>query len=123
MSEIQKQAPVHAPMNQFKTAGPELLVNGQPLTRLAERVGLPVRHRDRTVSRDRAAIIFSRNISVVSDSLVASHTEPVQTPAAPIAMHAAICLPVMIPPAAKTGIFRIGLIARITSGTNTIVAT
>jgi len=39
VSDIQKQAPVHAPMSQFKTAGAELLVNGQPLTRLAARVG------------------------------------------------------------------------------------
>ena len=74
-------------------------------------------------SREEAAIIFSRKISVVSDSTVASHTEPVQTPAAPIAMQAAICRPVMMPPAASTGTSRIGLIALITSGTSTMVET
>src|ERR1700712_49474 len=66
------------------------------------RAGLPVRPLERTASREEAAIIFSRKISVVSDSTVASHTEPVQAPAAPIAMHAAICRPVMMPPAART---------------------
>ncbi len=60
---------------------------------------------------------------MVSDSTVASHTEPVQTPAAPIAMQAAICRPVMMPPAASTGTSRIGLIALITSGTSTMVET
>ncbi len=54
---------------------------------------------------------------------VASHTEPVQAPAAPIAMHAAICRPVMMPPAASTGTSRIGLMALITSGTSTMVET
>ena len=39
MSETARQSPQHAPMAQFKTAGAELLVNGQPLSRLAERVG------------------------------------------------------------------------------------
>ncbi len=33
---------------------------------------------------------------------VVSHTEPVQAPAAPMAMQAAICRPVAMPPAAKT---------------------
>src|SRR3954452_21336370 len=55
------------------------------------RAGLPVRLRTRTASRLVASIIFWRKISDVSDSTVASHTEPVQTPAAPIAMQAAIC--------------------------------
>src|SRR5712664_3962688 len=87
------------------------------------RAGFPVRPLERTASRDEAAIIFSRKISVVSDSTVASHTEPVQTPAAPIAMHAAIWRPVMMPPAASTGTSRIGLIALITSGTSTMVET
>jgi hypothetical protein len=64
---------------------------------------LPVWPRERTVSRERAATIFSRNTGEVSDSTVASQTEPVQTPAAPIAMQAAICRPVMMPPAASTG--------------------
>ena len=78
---------------------------------------------ERTVSRERASIIFSRKISEVSDSCVASHTEPVHTPAAPIAMHAAIWRPVMMPPAASTGTLRIGLIARSTSGMSTMVET
>ena len=34
----------------------------------------PVRPRERTASREEAAIIFWRNVSVVSDSTVASHT-------------------------------------------------
>ena len=87
------------------------------------RAGFPVRPRERTASREEAAIIFSRKISVVSDSTVASHTEPVHTPAAPIAMQAAICRPVMMPPAASTGTSRIFLIALITSGTSTMVET
>jgi len=78
---------------------------------------------ERMASREEAAIIFSRKISEVSDSTVASHTEPVQAPAAPIAMQAAICRPVMMPPAASTGTSRIGLIALITSGTSTMVET
>src|SRR6185312_9194591 len=87
------------------------------------RAGFPVRPFERTASREEAAIIFARKISDVSDSTVASHTEPVQTPAAPIAMQAAICRPVMMPPAASTGTSRIGLIALITSGTSTMVET
>src|SRR5215211_7733858 len=71
------------------------------------RVYLPVRHLERTVSRDLAVIIFCRKISVVSDSVVASHTDPVHTPAAPRVMHAAIWRPVMMPPAANTGTLRI----------------
>lgn len=35
----EKTTPVHAPMDQFATAGGELLVGGIPLTRLAARVG------------------------------------------------------------------------------------
>src|SRR5262249_58947362 len=61
------------------------------------RAGFPVRPLERTASREDAAIIFSRKISVVSDSTVARHTEPVQAPAAPIALQAPICRPVMIP--------------------------
>lgn len=64
------------------------------------RAGLPVRPRDRTVWRDRASTIFSRKMGEVSASWVASQTEPVQAPAAPMAMQAAICRPVMMPPAA-----------------------
>src|SRR5580692_737740 len=72
------------------------------------RAGLPVRVFTRTASRLEASIIFSRKISDVSLSVVASHTEPVHTPAAPIAMQPAIWLPFMIPPAASTGTSRIG---------------
>ena len=34
-----RQAPTHTPMSQFRCAGGELLVNGQPLSRIAARVG------------------------------------------------------------------------------------
>jgi len=87
------------------------------------RAGLPVRPLERMASREDAAIIFSRKISDVSDSTVASHTEPVHAPDAPSAMHAAIWRPVAIPPAASTGTSRIGLIARSTSGISTSVET
>src|SRR5262249_38513555 len=87
------------------------------------RENFPVRHFDLTVSRAVAASIFSRNICGTSDSEVVSHTEPVHTPAAPIAMHAAIWRPFAIPPAASTGTSRIGLIARMTSGISTMVDT
>ena len=52
---------------------------------------------------------------------LASQTDPVQAPAAPIAMQAAICRPVMIPPAASTG--TLPWTARRTSGTTTMVET
>jgi len=39
MTEAPKRPPQHVPMAQFRTDGAELLVNGQPLSRLAERVG------------------------------------------------------------------------------------
>ena len=66
------------------------------------RVGLPVRLRERTVLRGPAASIFCFTVGVVSASAVVSQTEPHQAPAAPIAMQAAICRPVAMPPAAKT---------------------
>ena len=34
-----RQPPVHTPMSQFRSAGSELLVNGQPISRIAARVG------------------------------------------------------------------------------------
>jgi diaminopimelate decarboxylase len=34
-----RQPPVHTPMSQFRSAGGELLVNGQPISRIAARVG------------------------------------------------------------------------------------
>ena len=36
---IEKQVPIHAPMNQFPVEGGELVVGGMPLTQLAARVG------------------------------------------------------------------------------------
>src|ERR1700679_4171113 len=83
------------------------------------RLNFPVRYLERTVSREVAATSLSRNTSEVSESVVVSHTEPVHAPAAPIAIIPAICLPVMIPPAASTGTLRIFDIAAITSGKNT----
>ena len=67
------------------------------------RVYLPVRLRERTVWREFAASIFSFTAGAVSASAVVSHTEPHQAPAAPIAITAAICRPVTMPPAASTG--------------------
>ena len=34
-----RQAPTHTPMSQFRSAGGELLVNAQPISRIAARVG------------------------------------------------------------------------------------
>ena len=34
-----RQPPVHTPMSQFRSEGAELLVNGQPISRIAARVG------------------------------------------------------------------------------------
>jgi hypothetical protein len=68
------------------------------------RQNFPVRDFDRIVLRDVAASSFSLTTGDVSASGVVSQTEPVHAPAAPIAMHAAICRPVTIPPAARTGI-------------------
>ena len=65
---------------------------------------LPVRLRARTVSDDEAASIFSFTTGAVSASIVVSQTEPVHTPEAPMAMQAAICRPVTIPPAARIGV-------------------
>ena len=50
------KAPIHAPMNQFAAEAGELLVGGQRLTRLAERVGqTPFYAYDRALLRERAA--------------------------------------------------------------------
>ncbi|WP_418647165.1 pyridoxal-dependent decarboxylase, exosortase A system-associated [Thauera butanivorans] len=38
MTEV-RQAPVHTPMSQFRTAGSDLVINGQPISRIAARVG------------------------------------------------------------------------------------
>src|SRR5690349_21528535 len=69
------------------------------------RDGLPVRERERTVSREDAASIFSLTMGLVSASVVVSQTEPHQAPAAPMAIAAAICPPVVMPPAARIGVF------------------
>jgi diaminopimelate decarboxylase len=51
-------APVHAPMTQFEVAGAELVVGGQPLTRLAARIGhTPFYAYDRAVLRRRMAAL------------------------------------------------------------------
>src|SRR3954468_18826791 len=63
------------------------------------RLGLPVRAFDLIVSREPATTIFCRKLSDTSESVVASQTDPVHAPAAPIAMQPAICSPVMMPPA------------------------
>ena len=68
------------------------------------RDGLPVRERERTVSREVAANIFSFTTGLVSASAVVSQTEPHHAPAAPMLMAAAICAPVVMPPAANTGV-------------------
>ena len=38
MTETRK-LPDHTPMNQFRSAGGDLLINGQPISRIAARVG------------------------------------------------------------------------------------
>jgi diaminopimelate decarboxylase len=49
-------APVHAPMTQFEVSGGELVVGGQPVTRLAARIGhTPFYAYDRAVLRRRVA--------------------------------------------------------------------
>src|SRR3954471_16226078 len=75
------------------------------------REGLPVRPAERTVSREVAASIFCTVYGAVSASSVVSQTDPVQAPAAPRAIAAAIWRPVTMPPAASTGTGRIGAMA------------
>jgi NAD(P)H-dependent flavin oxidoreductase YrpB (nitropropane dioxygenase family) len=88
------------------------------------RVYLPVRLRERTVCRELAERNFSLITGAVSASAVVSHTEPVQAPSAPIAIQAAICLPVTMPPAARMGISRsYSFNDSRTSGTSTRVDT
>ena len=49
-------APVHAAMDQFTVTDGELLINGQPLTRIAARVGqTPFYAYDRSLLRARVA--------------------------------------------------------------------
>ena len=83
-------------------SGASLLLQASDQADCNWRVGLPVRLRERTVFADDAYSIFSFTVGIVSASLVVSQTEPHHTPAAPIAMQAAICRPVAIPPAAST---------------------
>jgi diaminopimelate decarboxylase len=55
MREPEGVAPVHAAMTQFAVADGELLVGGQPLSRLAERIGrTPFYAYDRALLRERA---------------------------------------------------------------------
>ena len=52
------RAPVHAPMTQFGVAGGELMIGGEPLSRLAERVGqTPFYAYDRSVLRSQVAAL------------------------------------------------------------------
>lgn len=51
-----RQLPVHNPMSQFRSAGGELLVNGQPISRIAARVGhTPFYAYDRSLLNARVA--------------------------------------------------------------------
>ena len=85
------------------------------------RAGFPLITRERTVSRDPAAVSFSSTAGAVSLSVVVSQIEPVHTPSAPSAIAAAIWRPDPIPPAARTGTR--SPTASTTSGTKTIAAT
>ena len=54
----ERPVPVHAPMNQFPVHGEDLIVGGQPLIRLAERVGkTPFYAYDRGLMRARVAAL------------------------------------------------------------------
>ena len=58
MPASERPLPVHAPMNQFPVQGGELLVGGEPLSRLAARVGqTPFYAYDRTLLRARVAAL------------------------------------------------------------------
>ncbi len=58
MSLTERQLPVHAPMNQFAVQGGELVVGGECLSLLAERVGqTPFYAYDRTLLRGRVAAL------------------------------------------------------------------
>ena len=51
-----RQAPTHTPMSQFRSEGGELLVNGQPIGRIAARVGrTPFYAYDRSLLEARVA--------------------------------------------------------------------
>ena len=55
---VEPGVPVHAPMDQFRTVDGQLLVGGQSVTRLAERVGqTPFYAYDRALLRDRVATL------------------------------------------------------------------
>ncbi len=68
------------------------------------RIGKPETHFEYTVSSAVAASSFSLMIMSESDSRDASHSVPVQTPAAPRQSAAARWRPVVMPPAAITGV-------------------
>ena len=72
--------------------------------------------------RESAWMYFSLIIGDVFASATVNQTDPVQTPSAPIAIAAAICRPVTIPPAASTGTLE-SCTAWQTSGTRTMVDT
>ena len=64
----------------------------------------PDMHAEKAVSSWEAARICSLMIMSTSDSREASHTVPVHTPAAPKVIAPAKCRPVVMPPAAMTGV-------------------
>ena len=70
----------------------------------SKRQGLPVKERERTVSRDVARRYDSICLGGTSASSTVSHNDPVHTPEAPITMAAAIWRPDPTPPAARTGV-------------------
>ena len=58
MTSLERALPVHAPMHQFSHADGELLIAGQPLSRLAARVGqTPFYAYDRNVLRSRVSAL------------------------------------------------------------------
>ncbi|NWG31700.1 MAG: pyridoxal-dependent decarboxylase, exosortase A system-associated [Rhodocyclaceae bacterium] len=52
---MDKTSPVHAPMSQFAVAGDELMIGGEPVSRLAARVGTPFYAYDRGLLSKRVA--------------------------------------------------------------------
>lgn len=60
MAEVQRSAPVHAPLPPFETADGQLCIGGQPVSRLAARVGsTPFYAYDRRLLRERVALLRS----------------------------------------------------------------
>ncbi|MFN4149146.1 MAG: pyridoxal-dependent decarboxylase, exosortase A system-associated, partial [Rhodocyclaceae bacterium] len=52
---MDKTAPVHAPMSQFAIEAGELVIGGQTITRLAQRIGTPFYAYDRALLSRRVA--------------------------------------------------------------------